>query len=218
MFFLLFTVFHYYLFSFPFGFNYVGIGVTALGMLLLMHVFFYKFELEAARGAPLDAGNPGSVRAGPILVRRQPASPAREGRMPREIVYPEPNTANDLHQDESSSSDGTSGEAAFTRGLSHPLAREAGRPETHGLSIIDATESGVPKDRSKRSLFADLPTESAGDALAHRSPAHERSPGTNDSTEPFLEEPLTPHQASVPDSDGEMQAAEPSAEKALPRD
>ncbi|GKY93646.1 hypothetical protein MPSEU_000332000 [Mayamaea pseudoterrestris] len=58
IFFLLFSLFHYYLFSFPFGFSYTALTSTVLFMAHSMLFFFCRYELPAVAHGQVSLSNP----------------------------------------------------------------------------------------------------------------------------------------------------------------
>jgi hypothetical protein len=58
IFFLLFSLFHYYLFSFPFGFSYTAFTSTILFMAHSMLYFWHRYELPAVAHGHVSLSNP----------------------------------------------------------------------------------------------------------------------------------------------------------------
>jgi hypothetical protein len=79
IFFLLFALFHFYLFSFPFGFSYTALSSTVCFMIHSMLFFWHRFELPAVALGFVNAQNP-RMGIPPSPTIAPPPPPASQGR------------------------------------------------------------------------------------------------------------------------------------------
>jgi hypothetical protein len=68
IFFLLFSLFHYYLFSFPFGFSYTALASTFLFLAHSMLFFWLRYELPAVAHGLVSLNQPRMVTTAPMTV------------------------------------------------------------------------------------------------------------------------------------------------------
>lgn len=82
IFFLEYSMFHYYLFLFPFGFSYIALASTACGMIHTMLFFWNRYELPAMAHGLINASHPRSSTGGQataVVQRRRPRNTATHG-------------------------------------------------------------------------------------------------------------------------------------------
>jgi hypothetical protein len=90
IFFLLFSLFHFYLFLYPFGFCYTALASTALFMAHSMLFFWHRYELPAVAHGHVTLEHPRMGPHHPVHQRHQQYGGALDGHDPSSRAHPGP--------------------------------------------------------------------------------------------------------------------------------